>query len=132
MRRIHQTALYSARRLSSGSSSKAAKTFASQRSEYQDQLSELRKQWKDEFVQKEKAKQETVAAERQRIVLDRAIKLREERKLSQERQEMAKKRREVAAMKFREKLARTHLLHDVQVSLQQRRDARARQDVAEE
>lgn len=62
-----------------------------------------------------------IAAERQRLVLDKAIRLREKRKASAARQEQAKLKREDALQRYREKLARNHVLHQQRVAQQQGR-----------
>lgn len=110
----------------------ASNDFVSQRAEYKKQMSELRKKWQEDFAEKARLEAERQAAERHRIVLERAVRLREHRKISQERQEQARKRREAALRLYQEKLAKTHLLWEEHEALQKKREDLAVQDLVEE
>ena len=96
----------------------AAKTVVKQRSAYQAQMTELRKTWGTEIARKEQREADRRAAEQQRLVLEKAIRLREKRKASLARQEQAKKKREEALDRYREKLARNHIVHAQRVAVQ--------------
>lgn len=64
--------------------------------------------------------------------MERAVRLREHRKISQERQEQARKRREAALRLYQEKLAKTHLLWEEHQALQKKREDLAVKDLIEE
>ncbi len=72
------------------------------------------------------------SAERQRIVLERAVKLREDRRLSQQRQQEDFKRKAAARRRFQENLARSQLLWEEQQALQSKRTQAAINDLHEE
>ena len=84
-------------------------------------MTELRKGWRDEMELRRVREERRAAAERQRLVLDKAIRLREKRKASAVRQEQAKLKREDALQLYREKLARNHVFHEQRVAQQQNR-----------
>lgn len=99
----------------------AARTVVAQRQRYAEELSGLRKEWRGELADKAAREEQKRAAERQRLVLEKAIRLREKRKASLARQEAAKKKREEALSRYREKLARNHLLEAQRVARQNER-----------
>lgn len=103
------------------SNNSTSKQVFTQRSVYKDQLSDLRKEWRNELNVKQQREEQRRAADRQRLVLEKAIRLREKRKASLARQELAKKMKEEALRKYREKLARNHVVNEQLVEKQNER-----------
>lgn len=89
----------------------SSKSVVGQRAVYQEQMTELRKKWGEELEQKQQREEQRRTLEKQRLVLEKAIRLREKRKASLARQEQAKKKREEALSRYRDKLARNHVVH---------------------
>lgn len=73
-----------------------------------------------------------VSAERQKIVLDRAIRLREQRKISKEKQEAIRRRRKEALRQYQEKLAHTHEIWEQRQQVRSKCISAAIDDLKEE
>eukprot|EP01038_Epipyxis_sp_PR26KG_P008939 gene8939-12054_t len=93
--------------------------YEKQRSTYQKEMSELRKKWQAEYKLEQEKAEELKKLNRQKIVLEKAIRLREKRKETLIGQEKARKLTEQAAIRFQEKLARSRLNHQQRYDEQQ-------------
>lgn len=107
-------------------------TFSKQRKVYQDGLSELRKVWKDEFEVIEEKKIQIKTAEKDRIILEKAVRLREKRKDSEIRQLQVKAARANALQLYKEHLARNLIVHRQRLDIQQKRYQKLTDDIMHE
>mmetsp|Transcript_34614 Transcript_34614/g.32975 ORF Transcript_34614/g.32975 Transcript_34614/m.32975 type:complete len:307 (-) Transcript_34614:113-1033(-) len=107
-------------------------SFVEQRRIYQAQLSELRKGWAAEIKVKRAETAVEAVAERKRVVLQKAVSLRQQRIDSIARQSKNKIRTELAHQKFREHVARSQVIREQRHTVQEARHSRLVQDLVEE
>lgn len=79
--------------------------FVSQRVKYKEQLTSMRKKWTEEIEERNAQIAREEAAEKERVVLAKAIRLREKRKQSVVRQAADKAAKVAAGVRFKEHLA---------------------------
>lgn len=79
--------------------------FVSQRVKYKEQLTSMRKKWTEEIEERNAQIAREKAAEKERVVLAKAIRLREKRKQSVVRQAADKAAKVAAGVRFKEHLA---------------------------
>jgi hypothetical protein len=95
-------------------------TFVKQRKAYGEQLSSMRKQWSEEIRLRGEAEARQRAAEKEKVVLAKAIRLREKRKQSVVRQAADKAAKIKAAEEFEGHLANNLLIHEDRISTQEK------------
>jgi|MDTB01.1.fsa_nt_gb hypothetical protein len=119
---------------SSEGAASAAKeaTFVKQRASYRDELTALRKTWAVEIQKRRALEEKTAALEKEKVVLDRAIRLREKRKESVLRQEADKKAKALAEEKYKQHLARNLVVHNQREQEQERVNARFMEELSNE
>ena len=93
--------------------------FVKQRKLYQEQLKSMRKVWSSEIEARNLALAQQRAAEREKIVLGKAIRLREKRKESLIRQAADKESKLKARQAYKEHLAHNLIVHNERVQRQQ-------------
>lgn len=93
--------------------------FVKQRKLYQEQLKSMRKVWSSEIEARNLALAQQRAAEREKIVLGKAIRLREKRKESLIRQAADKESKLKARQAYKEHLAHNVIVHNERVQRQQ-------------
>lgn len=120
------------KRFSDSTSQTVANKFAKKRTEYQNELTVLRRKWQEEFNQKKKIESDQKQAEKERIILEKAIRLREKRKLSAQRQELARQSREAALKRYKSHLAHNLVVREEHEKKQTQMYSRAIEDLAEE
>jgi hypothetical protein len=91
--------------------SQGDKLFVTQRSIYKDQLTSMRKKWQLEIDERNEAAARELAAAKEKMVLAKAIRLREKRKESVLRQAADKQRKELAAEHFVAHLAHNKTIY---------------------
>lgn len=96
-------------------------TFVQGRAVYNKQVSEVRKRWQEEFRTRKDREIEEKKAERERIVLQKAIKLRQYRSESLLRQENTKRAQEISKILIQEKLAKSIVKNEIKLQLEQKR-----------
>jgi len=73
-------------------------------------MTELRKQWKQEYLEKCAREEEQRRLERERLVRERAVRLRERREISLIKQAADRKAKAEALARYRQTLAKNHLI----------------------
>ena len=117
--------------MSTSSSANEAR-FIQQRSTYREELKSLRKEWAIEIEQRRAVEEKQAALEREKVVLARAVRLREKRKESVIRQEADKKAKLGADKKYREHLAKNLIVHNQRLNEQEKINARYMEELLEE
>jgi hypothetical protein len=106
--------------------------FIRQRSEYQKEMTDLRKAWAVEIAQKRALEAREKALEKEKIVLAKAVRLREKRKESVIRQEADKKAKQMAYTKYLAHLEQNLVVHCQRLEEQTKINALYDHDVEEE
>lgn len=75
--------------------------YVTQRQDYNNKMTELRKQWKQEFLEKRAREDEQRRLERERLVRERAVRLRERREISLIKQAADRKAKAEALARYR-------------------------------
>jgi hypothetical protein len=114
------------------STSSSNKDYVKERVQYKSDLSKLRKQWADEHKSKLEERAVEERMERRKIVLQRAVKLRERRQETARNLETQRKLREEQHRKYKENLARTHILWEESRAKLNRQRQAAMKDLTEE
>jgi hypothetical protein len=110
----------------------SSKDYATERLQYKSELSKLRKQWADDHKSKLEERAVEERMERRKIVLQRAVKLRERRQETARNLETQRKMREEQLRKYKENLARTHILWEESRAKLNRQRQAAMKDLTEE
>lgn len=107
-------------------------TFVRGRAVYNKQVSEVRKRWQEEFKIRRDHELQEKKAERERIVLEKAIRLRQFRSESLLRQANTKRAQELAQQLVQEKLAKSIVKNEHKLELEQQRLKMMIQDFQDE
>ena len=95
-------------------------TFVKQRSIYREELTALRKTWAVEISERRALEEKKAALEKEKVVLARAVRLREKRKESVLRQEADKQAKLAADEKYKQHLARNLVVHEQRLQEQEK------------
>ena len=120
------------RAFSTPSNSQSQEEYIKQRSKYRDELKDLRRVWTTEIAERREMEQKQKAMENEKVVLAKAIRLREKRKESVLRQEADKKAKAAAKAKYLAHLENNLTLHNQRVAEQSKIDTLYRMDLEEE
>lgn len=122
------------RALSSSAASEKAKekVFITQRQKYREEMKDLRKAWTTEIAERRDLEEKQKELEKEKVVLAKAIRLREKRKESVLRQEADKKRKEESNERYQAHLERNLVLHEQRVAEQAKIDQQYGIDIEEE
>lgn len=134
VRNFHGVARGINRAFSSAASaeSQKAKAFISQRSKYREEMKDLRKEWTKEIAERRELEKRRIELEKEKVVLAKAIRLREKRKESVLRQEADKKAKAAANERYQAHLQRNLVLHNERVAEQAKIDKLYGIDIEEE
>lgn len=114
------------------SSNSGEKDYAHERASYLSELSSLRKKWAEEHKVKLEQKASEQGLERRKIVLERAVKLREHRQQTAKNLESQRKVREENYRRYKENLARTHITWEEIDAKKKRQHVAALKDISAE
>mmetsp|Transcript_25264 Transcript_25264/g.25496 ORF Transcript_25264/g.25496 Transcript_25264/m.25496 type:complete len:280 (+) Transcript_25264:157-996(+) len=98
-----------------------AMKYNSERKGYKNKLTELRKAWSEDYQVKKDRELEEKRAERDRIILGKAVRLRQKRADTVRKLERVKQEREIAIQKYKEKLAKSMYIQSKKNDLQNQR-----------